>query len=121
MDINKTIDFYKNYHQVCDCLYCRNYLKAIVNYKDLELFFNNYGIDINKPVEIIDYSWYDNKRFVEAYYPVIGKYHGENININGYSINICNKDDLFEVDIKDDYFLLKLSIKIDWLMDEIID
>lgn len=52
MTIEKTRDFYKTYDDLCDCAYCRNYIREIKkSYPDLVTYLDKIGIDIEKPFE----------------------------------------------------------------------
>lgn len=52
MTIEKTRDFYKNYDDLCDCAYCRNYIREIKkSYPDLVDFLDKIGVDVEKPFE----------------------------------------------------------------------
>lgn len=52
MTIEETRDFYKTYDDLCDCAYCKNYIKEIRKaYPDLAEYLNKLGVDIEKPFE----------------------------------------------------------------------
>ena len=52
MNIEKTRDFYKTYDDLCDCAYCRNYIREIKKaYPDLVAFLDKIGVDVEKPFE----------------------------------------------------------------------
>ena len=52
MTIEKTRDFYKTYDDLCDCAYCRNYIREVKKaYPDLVTFLDKIGVDIEKPFE----------------------------------------------------------------------
>lgn len=52
MNIEKTRDFYKTYDDLCDCAYCRNYIREIKkSYPDLVAFLDKIGVDVEKPFE----------------------------------------------------------------------
>ena len=52
MTIEKTRDFYKTYDDLCDCAYCRNYIREVKKaYPDLDLYLEQIGVDIEKPFE----------------------------------------------------------------------
>lgn len=52
MSIEETRDFYKNFDDLCDCAYCRNYIKeARKAYPDLAEYLNKLGAEIEKPFE----------------------------------------------------------------------
>lgn len=52
MSIEKTRDFYKDFDDLCDCAYCRNYIREIKkSYPNLDLYLEQIGVDIEKPFE----------------------------------------------------------------------
>ena len=52
MTIEKTRDFYKTYDDLCDCAYCRNYIREVKKaYPDLDLYLEQIGVDIEKLFE----------------------------------------------------------------------
>ncbi|WP_106460458.1 hypothetical protein [Anaerococcus sp. Marseille-P3915] len=54
MTIEETRQFYKDYDGLCDCAYCKNYIKEIKKvYPDLDAYLDKFGIDIEKPWEAL--------------------------------------------------------------------
>lgn len=54
MTVDKTREFYKDFDDICDCAYCKNYIKEIRKaYPDLEEYLDKLGIDIEKPFETV--------------------------------------------------------------------
>ncbi|WP_311532269.1 hypothetical protein [uncultured Anaerococcus sp.] len=54
MTIEETRQFYKDYDGLCDCAYCKNYIKEIKKaYPDLDAYLDKLGIDIEKPWETL--------------------------------------------------------------------
>ena len=56
MDIEKTRRYYVRLTDadVCDCAYCRNYVKEIrAAYPELDAYADQLGIDLEKPLETI--------------------------------------------------------------------
>lgn len=52
MTIEKTKDFYREFDDLCDCAYCRNYVKEIKkSYPELASYLDNNGVNIEKPFE----------------------------------------------------------------------
>jgi len=61
IDLKDTVKFYQTYNDVCRCEHCRNYYNKIqITYPKLDVFLKQYGVDILKPVEVIEYSFDDN-------------------------------------------------------------
>ena len=54
MNVEKTRQFYKDYDDLCDCAYCKNYINEIKNtYPELDAYLDKLGIDIEKPWETL--------------------------------------------------------------------
>lgn len=54
MNVEKTRQFYKDYDDLCDCAYCKNYMKEVkIVYPNLDAYLDKLGIDIEKPWEIL--------------------------------------------------------------------
>lgn len=52
MSIEVTREFYKNFDDLCNCGYCRNYIREIKKaYPDLASYLDKIGVDIEKPFE----------------------------------------------------------------------
>ena len=52
MNIEATRDFYKTYDDICECAYCRNYIREVKKaYPDLVSFLDKIGVNIEKPFE----------------------------------------------------------------------
>ena len=52
MSIKETRDFYEKYDDICNCAYCRNYIREIKkSYPNLDLYLDKIGVDIEKPFE----------------------------------------------------------------------
>ena len=52
MNIEETRDFYKTYDDICECAYCRNYIREVKKaYPDLVSFLDKIGVNIEKPFE----------------------------------------------------------------------
>lgn len=74
MTIEETRKFYKDYDDLCDCAYCKNYIKEVKKtYPDLGVYLDKLGIDIGKPFETMPGEV--NEGFIEylgAQYIIIG-------------------------------------------------
>lgn len=74
MNVEKTRQFYKDYDDLCDCAYCKNYIEEVKKaYPDLDDYLDKLGIGIEKPFEISPGEV--NKGFIEylgVQYIVIG-------------------------------------------------
>lgn len=54
MNVEKTRQFYKDYDDICDCAYCKNYINEIKNtYPELDAYLDKLGIDIEKTWETL--------------------------------------------------------------------
>lgn len=56
IDKQQTINFYKNYNEICHCSYCENYYKYIeIEYPYLKEYLSKFNIDIlNYKINNID-------------------------------------------------------------------
>lgn len=118
IDLKDTVKFYQTYNDVCRCDRCRNYYNKIqITYPKLDVFLKQYGIDILKPVEVIEYSFDDDfEKMYESFYVVCGNLKDEvRVSLdNDLEIKFLDKNDLFEISINDDYFLIQINgIKLD--------
>jgi hypothetical protein len=76
-DRNKTIDAYNKSETLtedCNCISCQNYYNASCNLNNnIIKFFENFGININKPAEIYDVGLYENGKILyNGFYHIIG-------------------------------------------------
>lgn len=122
LNLVETKKFYDNYNKICNCVYCRNYLKFIEDKTKLKNKLLEYNININKPIEVIDYSWNEDKRVIDVYYLLLGKIESiEKIEYAGVEIEFVSADELYEIkEIKEDYYFMKLNMSIDWVLSETI-
>jgi len=117
-DLKDTIRFYQTYNDVCCCDRCRNYYNKIqITYPKLDIFLKQYGVDILKPVEVIEYSFDDDLvKVYESFYVVCGDLKEKNAIIldDGLEIKILDKNDLFEIFVNENYFLIQVNgIRLD--------
>lgn len=108
---DKTKDFYHKEDYLCTCSDCMNYYKKIKEeYPKLLDFLCKYNIDITKPIEIINYDYENNKQVCESYYVVIGDLKKEfSLQIDDLFIEVIYPQNLFEVQTKEDYFLINVK------------
>lgn len=122
-DKAKTEEFYNNYNEVCNCDYCKNFCYTINNeYPELVKFLNELGIIADRPIEAIDYSWFDNtKRYYEVFYCVSGNLMEDfKINLDGVDILFANDLNLYNTGMKKPYFLINISnLKLTWILENV--
>lgn len=120
INIVETKKFYDKYNDICTCAYCRNYFKFIEDKNELKNKLLEYNIYIDKPIEVIDYSWNGDKRHVEVYYLLVGKIElSKKIEYDGIEIEFVSSDELYEIkEMKEDYYFMKLNMDIDWVLSE---
>ena len=76
VDIEATKSYLDIYNEHCQCMYCKNYLKTFEStYPKAAKALQQLGINIDYPLEIIDFCWNENedKRIYESYYSVKGE------------------------------------------------
>jgi len=118
IDLKDTVKFYQTYNDVCRCEHCRNYYNKIqITYPKLDVFLKQYGVDILKLVEVIEYSFDDDfeKRY-ESFYVICGNLKEENALIldDDLEIKFLDRNDLFEIFVNENYFLIQVNgIRLD--------
>lgn len=76
VDMEATKSYLDIYNEQCQCMYCKNYLKTFADeYPEATIMLQKLGINIDYPLEILDYFWNKNgnKRVYESYYSVKGE------------------------------------------------
>jgi hypothetical protein len=59
----------------CDCQICRNFSKAVSNLpKTVFEFFEQFGVDVTKPIEIYDLFGKNGRAFYGGWYHVVGNF-----------------------------------------------
>lgn len=74
VNIDKTLEYYSNYKDVCGCEYCKNFYNRIKEfYPELNNYLLGFGINVLKPHEL---SAFKNKAAIDyiAAYVVIGNF-----------------------------------------------
>lgn len=86
VDIDTTMEYYKEYEDRCSCAMCRNfYMNAANLQSDVREFLEQFGIDVSKPIEQWSITADKQKNLVEnvLYYAV----NGTAKSMYGYEIN----------------------------------
>lgn len=81
MDIERTKQFYRELKQsdVCDCAYCRNYVKEVKKaYPAVTAYLQTLGVDIAKPFETMPLELDEDGRmpYIGPQYLVFGEEEG---------------------------------------------
>ena len=119
MTIEKTRDFYKNYDDLCDCAYCRNYIREIKkSYPDLVAFLDKIGVDVEKPFETMPGEPENN--FIEYFgvqYLVIGdKKDFSKSNLGEVTIDLAKSFPDLGLDCN--YYVIEVGpIKLKWTIE----
>lgn len=119
MTIGKTRDFYRNFNNICDCSYCRNYIKEVrKTYPDLAEYLNKIGVDIEKPFETMPGE--PESGFIEYFgveYLVIGdKKDFSKTKLGGVSIDLAKSFPDPGLDCK--YYVIEVGpIKLKWTIE----
>ena len=121
MNIEKTKVFYKktNTSDLCDCEYCKNYIKEIkLEYPAISVFLNNIGVDIEKPFETMPLDP-DKKGYIDyigAQYIVFGESNNF-LESKIDSVNISLTKIHPPTGIKDVHFVIEIyPIRLKWNM-----
>lgn len=119
MTIEKTRDFYKTYDDLCDCAYCRNYIREVKkSYPDLVAYLDKIGIDIEKPFETIPGE--PESGLIEYFgvqYLVIGdKKDFSKSNLGEVTIDLA--ESFPDPNIYGDYYVIEISpFKLKWTIE----
>ena len=113
---------------MCQCESCKNFYKNIKFVSDdIRSFIEQFGIDINKPIEQQSIIADKTKKIVEntVYYAVIGEaiaLNNSNIPIGQSIVQIIPKEISPNTDISQPYFVFSVSdIWLPWTVDYNID
>ena len=117
-DFNFTNVYRDKYNKQCMCEECINFRTHFYNrYEEVALFINQFGININYPLEIVDCGIDDekNKREYIAYYLVKGTLSTSQIHkkIENVDLIFFNPDEIknkySNSDMKKPYFIIEIS------------
>ncbi|MDD2361690.1 MAG: DMP19 family protein [Oscillospiraceae bacterium] len=137
VDVESTMEYYKNYDGLCDCAMCRNfYLNAPNLPSDVKNFLEQFGIDVGKPIEQWSVIADKQEKIVEnaLYYAV----NGTAESLDGYeidfgAINVVvqapKPDDVVKcpenspnTEISEPYFILEVyNVWTPWLVEDDIN
>ena len=123
IDIVKTKEYYNSLSSdmLCDCDYCKlYYVKSRKEFPKLALWLDKYGVDIEKPFEVISLEPYESGtlNYIGAQYTVFDNFTNDNSNyVEDFNIKIA--DSYPDTGISEEHFVLevipmnsmKLSIK----------
>lgn len=91
VNIEKTKEYYRTYSDLCNCDGCKNFYQAIQSYSaELTEFLEQFGIDIEKPIEAMWFAVDKQSKTVDyaAYYAVHGTAAKGSYEIDLGTINI---------------------------------
>lgn len=123
-DKNKTLKYYENYTDLCQCESCKNFYKNVkLISNDIRDFVEQFGIDISKPIEqesiIADKS--NNMVDNTVYYAVNGKANSLDnceIHIGKSVVEIISNEMTPNTDISEPYFVFAVhDIWLPWTID----
>ena len=127
-DKNRTLDYYENYSDLCQCESCRNFYEN-VNFipNEIKNFLKQFGIDIAKPIEQVSIIADKSKKMVEntVYYAVNGNASSLNnseITLGQSVIEVVPKEKSPNTNIAQPYFVFAVhDIWLPWTVDYNID
>ena len=109
MDIERTKQFYRELKQsdVCDCAYCRNYVKEVKKaYPAVTAYLQTLGVDIAKPFETMPLELDENGRM---------PYIGPQYLVFGAEVGFAAATD----DIQEPHFVIEIfPIFLPWTVEE---
>jgi len=118
MNIKKTKQYYHQLtnEDICDCAYCRNYVKEIrSSYTDLADYLGDLGIDIEKPFEAVPVGPENGIMFYSGVqYVVMGSADDfKETSIGDVSMFITDSHPM--TDIQENHFMIEISpIYLKW-------
>lgn len=119
MNAEKTRQFYKDYDDLCDCAYCKNYIKEIKKaYPDLAYYLDKLGIDTKKPWETLPGEVVGGMiEYLGAQYILIGnKSDFKKENLGDITIDIAKS--FPDPGLDCDYFVIEIHpIKLQWTVE----
>lgn len=129
VNIEETQSYLDMYDKPCECIWCKNYLKAFATvYPEAVEVLNKLGIRVEYPLEIIDCFWNDkeDKRLYESYYSVKGELfedktilYDEDVVITLYQPD-TDESIYSNTGMKKPYFIVGITdIELPWVLDEI--
>lgn len=116
MSIEETREFYRDFDDLCDCAYCRNYIREIKkSYPDLTEYLNKLGVDIEKPFETMPGE--PENRFIDYFgvqYLVMGdKKEFSKEKLGDVTIDLA--EDYPDPNLDCKYYVIELGpIKLEW-------
>ncbi|MBQ5443719.1 MAG: hypothetical protein IIU29_00915 [Erysipelotrichaceae bacterium] len=112
MDIEKTKRYYDRLsdEDICDCVYCRNYVKEIRStYQKLAAVLDDWGVDIQKPFETIPIGPAEEiMYYAGAQYVIMGPSDDfKDTLIDDVRISVTDSHPMTEID--EDHFVIEIS------------
>lgn len=109
IDIVKTREYYNSLSLglLCDCDYCKlYYAKSRKEFSELALWLDKYGVDIEKPFEVMSLEPDDNGMldYIGVQYIVFGNFKNDNSYYVG-DFNIKIADSHSHIEIGDEHFV----------------
>lgn len=122
-DREKTLANRTDNNQPCDCQNCRNYYHIIGQNTDLIEFLTGFGLDYQRPEEVIPFEMGDEKDsliWYNTYYCVVGSIDKEfQWEQEDYTI-FFHADSHVNVgrEVTDKFFFIEVDITLPYLLDE---
>lgn len=118
MSVEETRKFYKNFDDLCDCAYCKNYIREIKkSYPDLAEYLNKLGVDIEKPFETMPGE--PENGFIEYFgiqYIIIGNKE-DFIKAKLVEVEIDLAESYPDPNLDGKYYVIEIGpIKLEWTM-----
>jgi len=132
VDIDKTREFYKKDIEVCNCLYCKNYLGATKFFKPTVIdVFKKFGINRVKPAHLSQFPTEINSRhlYLGNYYFVGSVVEGElcsnsnfnkmnTIEIENFIFGFSEELDFMPEYLPDPVLQISFEVNIPWILKE---
>ncbi|MFZ3132004.1 MAG: hypothetical protein WA125_13100 [Desulfosporosinus sp.] len=128
VDIDKTKGYYRAFTDLCDCDGCKNFYQTIRNCSaELTAFLEQFGIDIEKPIETERYIFDKQSKTVDytAYYTVHGtvaKGSGYEIDFGSINVVVQSPKNSPNTKMPEPYFVFQIfNLFLPWVLTDDIE
>lgn len=125
IDSDATYQYHDIYNEKCSCSNCRNFFLGFYqNYSKVVEFLRMLSIDVQYPIEIIEYGYgWDKKIQYSVYYSVKGKLPDEKVELeyDDVLIKCSSRNDAVysNTGMSDPCFIVEIEeLYLPWLLDE---
>lgn len=124
VDKSTTANYVTEFNTPCDCLYCRNYFKAVQSVPSVIEFLKMFCVNVNRPEECteLDTDFEGNTLLYSVWYSVVGEsMQSTKIQLSAdATAKILPSDNKFapNTEHNDNYFWIRLDMRLPWKLNE---